>query len=363
MKRIAVLLSVICILFTLSACGCRKAVIPEAQTTEDYLAADTGGAPDSLTTSASQEGEISTEGPAVPETAPADSSAGSLPVDTAVQDTGTAAAEETTDAQTGITENYNYTTPSASEVGYFEKKALYAALNVSPYTDGNGIDPKEAVKGYYFADFPGFPYSETKEINRKDAPESWIKILDGIMYDAEISLKSVPADLIAGFFDADSLDLSCISDWWLLDDRTIPGGQLYQGAAKWNAETGTIDYIITEAGAHGYPGFDCLPYKPYETSYEKNGASDYTYTVKYYTEEKPEDMTGVSETTLYDVEFLEDEFGDPGKVTRTHTEKQFKKQFANTSLNVKEKTGYVKTWKVNAIHVDGSFRIKSITVD
>ncbi|MBO4413889.1 MAG: hypothetical protein J5830_04210 [Clostridia bacterium] len=262
-------------------------------------------------------------------------------------------------AQEEIPALMNLTKPKSAEIESFKNSALSAALNMKPFTDGNTIDPKEAVKAYYYAVIDPWPdYGEDdgwKPAEYENIPQKF----QHLMIMSNVFTKSVPISRIVAFFNADNMNFSGIS-YYEFEDGVA--------AVTYNSKSKTMDYYACEVGIGG-PGWEDIELEPYEVSYKKNSTSEYTYTAKQYFKDKPSDMTGVSKTTIYILKWEEE--GWSGDDTFTFTESQYKRQlesgvfdegeYGEGSYTVTKGTGYVRTWTVSAVHADGSFRIVSIT--
>ena len=74
---------------------------------------------------------------------------------------------------------------------------------------------------------------------------------------------------------------------------------------------------------------------------------------------KPSDMTGFEEVEIYEVS-VDWGYGEASKCYYVE-EEEIKRDGLDGNPTVKV-TGYVKTTKVNAVHIDGDFRIRSITL-
>ncbi|MBQ7603315.1 MAG: hypothetical protein IJU75_00020 [Clostridia bacterium] len=259
----------------------------------------------------------------------------------------------------------NFTLPSDEEIGKFESAALTVVLNAGNYENGNALDPKTAARTYFYAvlsNEPIYPSMQGWDIPDDDPVVDRIKKFDSDSVYFSPLKKSVPAEGIGKFFCADSIDFSGIGDYSLNE-------RYFDAVAVFDGSSGAVVYYALPTGMGGGPEFDDIEEKPYELSHVKNGDSDYTFIVKKYYAEKPADMSGVGETPIYILTWE-----SPFYVTNTFAfnENQYKRQledgtfesggeYGRGSYTVTESTGYVRTWYVRALHVDGGFRVRSVS--
>ena len=174
-------------------------------------------------------------------------------------------------AQEKISARLKFTKPKSAEIESFKGSARSAALNMKPFTDGNTVDPKDAVKVYYYAAIYPWVNSDVSDGWKEEDYDKIPKNLQHLMIISFVYKRSVPVSRISAFFSAGNLDFSGVSDYEFIPDST---------AATYNSKTKSIDYYAAAPGMGGGWDVKDIVNSPYETTYKKNSASEYTYTVK-----------------------------------------------------------------------------------